>query len=192
MDPVTLQLWSVIGTWVASIGTVSAVITSLWMAYHQGRVKLDVVAGCRQLITQGSSDIPDYCMIKVVNIGNRPAKIVSVSWEAGRLNNKKHLIQMFGLRGFDDVPKMLQEGEEATFMIPFHLNGDKKDWLISFPQYLAEDDPKIISSLKVVVHTSVGQSFKVKAEQGLIDKLKESLEANKSSLQDTSGASASD
>ncbi len=26
MDPVTLQIWSVAGTWVASIGTVGAVI----------------------------------------------------------------------------------------------------------------------------------------------------------------------
>ena len=178
MNPNTLELWNVIGTWIASIGTVSAVITSLWLAYHQGRVKLNVVAGHRQLVTQGSKNIPDCCMINVVNTGTRPAKIVRVGWEAGRFKSKKYMIQMFGFPGFDDVPKTLQEGEETIFMVPFCANGDDKDWIVRFPQRLAEGNPKIINSLRAVVYTSVGQSFKVKVENGLIEKLQESLKAN--------------
>jgi len=184
MDSNTLQLWSVIGTWVASIGTVSAVITSLWLSYHQGRIKLKVVAGCRQVVTPGSSHIPDYCMIKVANTGTRPAKIVNVGWEAGRFRNKRHMVQMFGIPGFDDVPKMLPEGEEATFMVPFHLNGDDEDWIVRFPQYLSEGDSDILKTLKVTVHTSVGQSFKVRVEKNLIEKLEASLKSNKTRKKD--------
>lgn len=181
MDPINLQLWSVIGTWLASIGTVSAVITSLWLAYHQDRVKLRVVAGHRLIVSRGLQDTPEYCMVKVVNVGSKPAKVVSVGWEAGCFKNKINMIQVFGTPGFDDVPKMLQEGEEANFMVPFHLHGDEEDWIVSLPKKLIEGGKNRIKSLKAVVHTSVGQTFKVKVEKGLIKKLEQSLKAKKSS-----------
>jgi len=181
MSETAIQLWGVIGTWVAGIGTVSAVIVSLWLAYHQGRARLIVNAGHRLIITQGSKVRPEYCVIKVVNRGNRPANITSIGWEAGRFKNKKHFVQALGTPGFDDVPKVLHEGEEANFMIPFRLNGDDKDWVVLFPKYLADPEGKTryIKQLRVVVATSVGQMFRVRPEKNLVKKLLESYEANK-------------
>jgi hypothetical protein len=180
MDSTTLQLWSVIGTWVAGIGTVGAVITSLWLALHQNTIKLKVSAGHRLLISPRSRENPDYCSIRVVNVGLRPAKVTHVGWEVGRWRKKKYLLQTFGYPGFDDVPKTLHEGEEANFMIPFVPSGGGQDWIASFPECLVgEDSPKLIKTLKVTVHTSVGQGFKQKAEQNLIDKLEESYEFNR-------------
>lgn len=180
MDSTTLQLWSVIGTWVAGIGTVGAVITSLWFALHQNTIKLKVSAGHRLLITPGSRETPDYCSIRVVNVGLRPAKVTHVGWEVGRWRKKKHMLQTFGYPGFDDVPKTLHEGEEANFMIPFLRSGGDQDWIVSFPKYLVgEDSPKLIKTLKVAVYTSVGQGFKRKVEHNLIEKIEESYEANK-------------
>lgn len=178
MEQSTLQLWDVIGTWVASIGTVSAVITSLWLAYHQSKLKLKVASGIRQLITPGSDHIPEYCVINVVNTGSKPAKITNISWEAGRFKDKKCLIQLFGYPGFDSIPKVLAEGEEANFMVPLRENGDQEDWIVRFSINLLKDNPRIVSSLKACVHTSVGQSFKVRAEKALIDELAKSFEAN--------------
>lgn len=179
MDSETLQLWNVIGTWVASIGTVSAVITSLWLAYHQGKLKLNVFAGHRLLITQGLDEKPEYCLVKVVNTSSKPAKIVSIGWEAGRFKDKVHMLQVFGIPESDNVPKMLQEGEEASFFIPFNLQGNDEDWIVRFPKYLNEGGKNRIPSLKVTIHTSVGQTFKKKVEKNLIEKLEESFNANK-------------
>ncbi|HDZ45608.1 hypothetical protein LCGC14_0097230 [marine sediment metagenome] len=179
MDTTTLQLWSVIGTWVAGIGTVGAVVTSLWFALHQNTIKLKVSAGHRILVTPGSKETPDYCSIQVVNVGLRPAKITHVGWEVGRWRNKKYMLQTFGYPGFDDVPKTLYEGEEASFMIPFLYSGGGEDWVVRFPKYIVGDgSPRLIKTLKVSVHTSVGQSFKRKVERNLIDKIEESYKAN--------------
>jgi hypothetical protein len=186
MDPTKLQFWAVLGTWVASIGTVAAVITSLWFAFHQNRIKLKVSAGHRILITTASRETPDYCCINVVNVGLRPAKISNVSWQVGRGRKKKRFIQTFGYPGFDDIPKTLQEGEAANFMIPFVSSGGGKDWIIDFAKDLVgKDSSVLIKSLKVYVHTSVGQSFKSKAEKDLIEKLEDAYNANKDIKTDT-------
>ena len=176
MDSNTLQLWNVIGTWVASIGTVSAVITSLWLAYNQNRVKLKVITGHRQLVTQGSRNIPDYCVIRVVNTGSRPAKITNIGWTIGRFRKRKHLIQTFGFPESDNVPKMLHEGEEATFMVPF-VSPDNQGWLTKFANDFGKDKPSALKTLKSVVHTSVGTTFKVRVEKGLIEKLHSAIES---------------
>ncbi|MCT7941553.1 hypothetical protein [Shewanella holmiensis] len=179
MDNDSLQLWNVIGTWLASIGTIGAVITSLWLANRQGKIHLGIVAGHRQLVTRGSTTVTDLCMIKIVNKGTRPAKITGIGWESGRFKKKIHLIQMFGTPDSDNVPKTLQEGEEGAFLVPFHLDNTDKDWIISLPKELTKNSERGINGLKVCVSTSVGQSFKVKAEKGLKDKLRESLKASK-------------
>ncbi|WP_298769159.1 hypothetical protein [uncultured Shewanella sp.] len=177
MDSDSLQLWNVIGTWLASIGTVSAVVTSLWLANRQGRIHLGIVAGHRQLVTKGSKTVSDLCMIKIVNKGTRPAKITGIGWECGRFKKKIHLIQMFGTPDSDHIPKTLQEGEEGTFLIPFHLENTDEDWITSVPKALTQHSEHGIKSLKLCVSTSVGQSFKVKAEKGLKNRLSESLQA---------------
>ena len=89
-------------------------------------------------------------------------------------------MQTFGFPGLDDIPKTLQEGEEANFMIPFVYAGGNNDWIISFPKTLVgEGSPSLINSLTVCVYTSIGKTFKSNAEKNLIKKLKESYEANK-------------
>ncbi len=181
MDQNTVQIWGVIGTWVASIGTISAVILSLYFAYNRGKIKLKVTAGHRLVITPGLNSRPEYCSIKVVNAGDRPAKITSVGWETGRFKNKKHFVQLFGTPGFDDIPKVLYEGEEANFMVPLRFKGNDEDWIIRFPKELAGDKGNLsyIKRLKVVVGTSVGQMFRTRVEANLVEKLLESYEANK-------------
>ncbi|MCL1127796.1 hypothetical protein [Shewanella surugensis] len=115
MDSDSLQLWSVIGTWLASIGTVSAVVTSLWLANRQGKIHLGIVAGHRQLVTKASKTVPDLCMIKIVNKGTRPAKITGIGWECGRFKKKIHLIQMFGTPDSDIFQKHCKKVKKELF-----------------------------------------------------------------------------
>jgi hypothetical protein len=171
----TIQIWGVVGTWGVGIGTVSAVVLSLWFAYNQGNVKLKVTAGLRLLITKGSKSQLEYCAIKVVNIGAGPLNINSVGWETGWFKNKKYFIQLFYTPGFDDVPKVLHEGQVANFMIPLCLKGYNEDWIVRFPKSLAGNKGKTgrIKRLKIVVGTSVGQMFRSRVEGNLVEKLLE-------------------
>ncbi|MCR9527509.1 hypothetical protein [Vibrio alginolyticus] len=178
MSETTIAFWSMIGTWVAGIGTISAVVTSLWLARKQEKIDLNVIAGHRQIVTVGSEDTPDYCMIKVTNRGVRPAKITNVGWEYGSLTKKNHLIQLFGFPESDDIPKVLNEGEDACFLIPFSNSLSEGTWITTFPKQLT---PSGIKSLKVCVYTSVGQAFKVKVEKGLKEQFLDSLASEKQS-----------
>ena len=179
MDQNTIQIWGVAGTWVVGIGIVSAVVLSLWFAYNQGNVKLKVTAGLRLLITTGSKSQLEYCTIKVVNIGDRPLNINSVGWETGWFKNKKYFIRLFGNPGFDDVPKVLHEGQVANFMVPLCLKGYNEDWIVRFPKSLVVDKGKRcrIKRLKVFVGTSVGKMFRSRVEGNLVEKLLGSYEA---------------
>ena len=179
----TLQIWNVIGTWVASIGTVGAVITSLWLATNANKVKLKVFAGHRILISELEQTNEDYCCIQVVNTGARPVKITNIGWQAGRFKNKQFMVQIFGTPNSDNVPKMLTEGEEATFMVPLALRGNDEDWLVSMSKTLTEKGNNI-KTLKVSVSTSVGQQFIVPVEDTLKDKLLAQSKTNKSLKQD--------
>ena len=82
---------------------------------------MKIVAGHRVLISPLEKNNNSYCYINVVNTGFKPVKITNIGWQAGRFKNKQHMVQIFGLPNSDNVPKMLNEGEEATFLIPFHL-----------------------------------------------------------------------
>jgi len=180
MDPINLQFWGVVGTWVASIGTVGAVITALWFSIHQNTVKLSVFVGIRTLATPGQTDLPDYCSIQIVNIGLRPAKITVVTWSVRRWRTRKQIIQPFFSPQFDALPKTLAEGEQAMFMIPLSDIGNDKDWIVRFSKILVgDDDLRLIKSLKVGIHTSVGQNFYSKAEKGFIEAIVEAYKANK-------------
>jgi hypothetical protein len=179
MDQNTVQIWHVVGIWVIGVGAVSAVVLSLWFAYHQGDARLEVTAGLRLLATTGSKSQLEYCAIKVVNIGDRPLNINSVGWEAGWFKNRKYFIRLFSTPGFDDVPKVLHKGQVANFIVPLCLKGCNQDWIVRFPKSLAGDKnkPCRIKRLKVVVGTSVGQMFRRRIESNLVEKLLESYEA---------------
>lgn len=177
MSTYDFQLWTLIGTWVASIGTVSAVVASLYFSFNQNRIKFKVIVGHRKVVSGLTKDIPDYCIINVVNIGSKPAKIISVGWRAGYFKKKVSFIQIFKNPGYDDVPKTLEEGEDATFGVPFNLNNDDEDWIVSFPKAVTEKSKSNLNSLKLWVHTSHGQTFTVKPEKGLLEQLTKSIES---------------
>ena len=180
MNQNTIQIWGIIGTWVAGIGTVSAVIVSLWLAYNQNKVKLKISAGLRQVFRKGAKLHPEYCNIHVVNIGNRPLIITGIGWETGKGKNKKRFYQFCDKYLSNDLPKTLRQCEEANFFIPLNMGSDEKDWVVQLPELLAGNEEKIdnIKKLKTVVNTSIGQVFKAHVEKRLVEKLLKSYKMN--------------
>ena len=138
--------WRFINTlapWFSAIGTVSAVVTSLYLARRSDRQMLEVRAGLRTIavVRGGSSGVKDYpffvrpnvfsnqpptvLMVSVTNIGRRTAHLAHIYWQVGRG------------RSFDghpprnelsfEFPIKLADGESAFYSWP--LAGLEKSFI---------------------------------------------------------------
>ena len=81
-----MQLWTVLGTWFAGIGTVSATVVALWLARRAERVKLKASVGIRSLV--GGVIPPDnlrkIVQFHVTNLGERPVIVTEIGWHFGK------------------------------------------------------------------------------------------------------------
>lgn len=175
-----IQIANVVGTWLAGIGTVAAVITSLWFSRRENKIKLAVKVSHRQLVTRGQQNAPDFLYVHVVNKGIRPANITGFGWFVGRLKNKKHLIQLFGDSESDAIPKMLNEGEEGQFLIRLSHADNPTGWIDKFIADVLQPNPrKQLKTLRLMAYTSVGQNFKAKIDSNLKKLFVQNFKANK-------------
>lgn len=171
----TLQILNTIGTWLASIGTLSAVIVSLYLARRESTTKIKVSAGHRILVTPGQRAQPDYCIIRIVNVGFRPAKITAVGWKVGFFKKKYGIQTVHGNILSSQLPAKLEHGDEAAYFIDFVGDGTYPNWIDEFPKDFLGKKPKLKSlSIKVQAFTSVGKTFEEKIEKGLRQRFVES------------------
>lgn len=156
----------------AGIGTLSAVIVSLYLARRDSKVKLIVTAGHRVLVTPGQTRTPDYCSIRVTNVGFRPATITGIGWKVGLLKKKYGIQTVHGHPASSNLPVKLEYGDEASYLIGFLGDGTYPNWIDEFPIDFLSNNPKISTlTLKVQAFTSVGKTFESKIEKGLRQRL---------------------
>jgi hypothetical protein len=160
------ETWEFINTfapWFSAIGTVSAVVVSLYLARRDRNVRLQVSAGHRVLITRGSDHRPEYLNIRVVNVGHREAQISNIGWKFGFLK-KQHAIQMLEDNTISSaLPVRLKDGEEANYFISLN-----DGWLGEYIDDFLRPFPWIKKHfVKVVVHTSLGTKFESNIENSL-------------------------
>jgi hypothetical protein len=175
-----IQIANTVGTWLAGIGTVAAVITSLWFSRRENKIKLAVKVSHSQIITRGQQSTPDCLFIHAVNTGVRPANITGFGWFVGRFKNKQHFVQLLGDSGSDAVPKMLNEGEEGNFFIRLARDENPTGWIDKFIADVLQPNPrKQIKTLRLMAYTSVGQNFKAKIDSNLKKLFVQEFKANK-------------
>ena len=168
----TLQILNTIGTWLAGIGTLSAVIVSLYLARRESSTSIKVSAGHRILVTPGQKAKPDYCTIRIVNVGFRPAKITGVGWKVGFLKKKYGIQTVHGNSLSSQMPVKLEHGDEATYFIDFVGDGTYPNWIDEFAKDFLGKTPRLNSlTLKVQAFTSVGKTFEKHIEKGLRQRL---------------------
>ena len=176
----SLEHWSVLGTWVAGLSTLLAVILSLYFSYTNGRIKLIVTAGER-LIVSGLQKPIRVVSVRVANCSPRPAKITVISWKLG-VFKKTHFLQMFNVPGYDSPPKMLNEGEEGSFIVPYGGIEGNDDWDQTSAELFLADSlwPWLrIVSLRCVVSTSINQQFSARVEKQLKQRLLNNYKTSK-------------
>lgn len=154
------QILSIIGTWLAGIGTLSAVIVSLFFARRDSKVQLKVCAGHRVRVTPGQKGTPDICSIRVTNVGFRPATITGIGWKVGLFKKKYGTQIVYGNPASSELPVKLDYGDEANYQIDFLDDGTHPNWIDDFPKVFLAEHPRIFClTLKVQVFTSVGKTF---------------------------------
>lgn len=166
-----IQVANAMGTWVAGIGTLAAVIVSLWLARGASRVHLKAQVNVYWIVIPGSGKVPnEECVgFEVVNHGERAVIVSSVGWSIGKRKAKRFAMQNVEARLGADVPKRLEHGERASFM--FSL---KADW----PAYFAGkfiESASLLDTLRGYVSTTVGHTVEIEPAEGLLKRLRQAL-----------------
>jgi hypothetical protein len=83
------ETWRFLNTfapWFSALGTFAAVAITLWLTISRSRPRVKVLAGHR-VLTGGGSLGPDMLLIRIVNTGDRMARITSAGWRKGALRS---------------------------------------------------------------------------------------------------------
>lgn len=177
--------WKLINSfapWLSAIGTLLAVITSLYLARRENP-KLRVTTSVQVLISEAIEGNPKYFIIEIVNIGIRPVKITGVGWTIG-LFKKKSFIQMVGKDSEDlvsqmyssDYPVTLNDGEEAKWLIPLDRDNN---WIDGFKNNFSWCPRWDMLFTNLEVFTSHGMKHKERIGETVRKELLEAIKKEK-------------
>ena len=105
----------------------------------------------------------------VTNIGERPVVISLISWVIGRGKNRKYGIQTLSGPLTKQYPETLAHGQDAMFTVSF---SETPNWASNLLKTLDDPSGGSLRTLCAQIHTSVGQTFDVKPESALLDRLR--------------------
>src|SRR5690348_7809500 len=119
--------WELINSfanWLSAIGTLAAVIVSLWLAQRSApKAKLSV--GIRAIVGPGSREpFPEYIVFRLTNHGERPLVVTQIGWRWGWLFWKQHAAQLYEPKLGSKLPVELAHGQEASWFIPMRVEGE--------------------------------------------------------------------
>ena len=165
-----IQIWVAVGTWVAGLATLAAVIVALRLAKQVEKVKLRVYAGLRELVMGDGSPFQEHLCINVTNLGERAVTANSVGWAVGKGKQRRFAFQTLAAVYSAQYPVELAYGKAANFMVSFLVVPNwTKDFATGFVRDLSDRNLK---TLVAQIHTSVGQTVEVKPENDLLEALK--------------------
>ena len=166
-----IQVWNVVGTWLAGIATFLAVLVSLHLARKAEAVKIKTNVGIMLVFAGDGTPGEEHAGFSVVNLGDRPVNIVSVGWSVGKGKHKRYCVQPVAGQYTHQYPKQLAHGEQASFLVSFKtLPNWPKDFAVGF---LKNTNEKNLKTLRALIHTSVGKAIEVVPESSLIERLSE-------------------
>ena len=163
-----LQLWNVIGTWVAGVATFAAVLVSLYLARQPSKLKLKMTVGLRDLVGRG---YPAQAVLQfaITNHGDRPVTVSNIGWAVGKGKSRRYAMQLFGSTLSADLPKTLLHGQHADFVVFF---SERPDWLKDFAEnFVKSAEPAVLSTLVAEVYTSLDYTVRVRPERAFLDRL---------------------
>ena len=167
----TQEEWKFVNTfapWFSAIGTLLAVIVSLYFSYSSRKISLMISASIFDFLQEGQQETEEYILIQITNTSYKDVIIKNFNWEFG-LFQKRYIIG--GFNTIDPIkstslPVKLKEGEMAQIAIK--IDDNKDNYLKSFYRDFLQNSPFInIHTLKINVCPSIGKCFKQKIDRTL-------------------------
>jgi len=167
----TQEEWKFVNTfapWFSAIGTLLAVIVSLYFSYSSRKISLMISASIFDFFQEGQQETEEYILIQITNTSYKDVIIKNFNWEFG-LFKKRYVI--VGFNTVDPIkstslPVKLKEGEMAQIAIK--IDDNKDNYLKSFYRDFLQNSPFInIHTLKINVCPSIGKCFKQKIDKTL-------------------------
>ena len=173
---ITKTQWELINSfssWLSAIGTIAAVVVSLWLATRASRLRCNAHAGHRLIIEHGmQGNFPEVIIFRIINTGDKPFRVNSIGWTTGVFRWKREAMQMHDRVQSSPLPVELQHGQEAQWVVP--LLSDEQGWMKSFPAKMLRPHPMYrCATLRAIFVTSVGKTFTARPEAGLLKKIRE-------------------
>ncbi len=166
--------WTFINTfagWLSAVGTLLAVIVSLYLSRRDSRIRLHVNVGIRKLFIGTGEHVvkkaPDFIVIAVTNVGRRTANVTGLYWK-NWLMPRRYFYQMPGEAPLSaQIPAQLGDGDEADFTLPlekFEATNDPGEfgrWCLPRPRILTA------RFLRMQVRTSTRHSVQRGGREGI-------------------------
>ena len=166
-----VQIGLLLGTWAAGLATLAAVCVSLYLARRGEKVRLRIFVGLRMTVLGDGSPPEEHVCFHVTNLGERPVSIQSVGWVVGKRKKRKYCIQPLSGRWTTQCPAEIKYGQDVTFMVSL---SETPNWARDFSVgFINDPSGQSLKTLRAQIFISVGQTFEVKPESGLIDRLRQ-------------------
>ena len=122
MEGSQVQFWSMVAAWLGAVGTISAVIVSLWLASRAGRVRLKVKV---QIYSLEGDPEPQAIIWSVTNTGDRRVTIEHVGFRIRqpRIPGDNRAMPR---NQPPCVPRILLPGDHAALKIAWQLSTMKE------------------------------------------------------------------
>ncbi|WP_026470391.1 hypothetical protein [Alkanindiges illinoisensis] len=166
-----LALANVIGTWLASIGTIAAVIVSLWLVRRTGRIQLKIESTTALICPDGR--MVRCIVISVTNLGDRTVTITNIRWKIGKGKSLTENLQFFSLSlGSTQFPTELEHGKSGHYFLEL-FREDEHNWEQPFILGFVKDlSPKHLDTLRIEIKTSIGQMVQVRPGKQVLEFIK--------------------
>jgi hypothetical protein len=171
------ETWKFINTfapWLAAFGTLSAVVTSLYLARRSDRVVLDVRVGIRSLAVRGGGPRhgTELLWVNITNLGRRSATLTALYWRPVPWRKAGWLWLAPENDLSSPFPTTLTDGQSANYAMPI------AEFLKNFSGFARETFAGCtgwvrLRLLRFHVTTSTGQSFTAKPERSVLQQVRQ-------------------
>lgn len=175
MFGVTAEQWGIINgfaNWLAAIGTISAVIVSLYLSTKSGKRTATLSARLMLMAELGSETHPAHIVFALVNTGDRTIYTDQIGWVVGR-KEKKYFVQLFDRTLSHQMPLLQTSGVSGKWL----FSVDDGSWFTRMAETLGSSWRKDLKTLKALASTTTGEQYLAVPSKEIIEKIKAACEA---------------
>ncbi len=149
--------WGTVAGWVSGIGSFSAALVALYIAYDAKKIRLVGHAGLRTIVGAGGPTVEVFS-VSATNISQRPTKITNIAISMGLFYWRRYGIITFMQGPYSNgIPMELTDGVSGTWCVDL---GDEEEWIRDLAEKFEMGLVEAFT-LRFYVHTSNGGTTKL-------------------------------